>query len=66
MSHHEIARMSAYGRCETVAVVWKQIPAKEAEARTRIILEIVAGELRRKREEEQDCHRATLPNAPGP
>lgn len=34
-------------------IVWKQIPAKEAEVRTRIILEIVAGALRRKRDEKQ-------------
>ncbi len=34
-------------------IVWKQIPAKEAEVRTRIILEIVAGELRRQMDEKQ-------------
>ena len=36
-----------------MAIVWKHIPSKEAEVRTRIILEIVAGELRRQMDEKQ-------------
>lgn len=36
-----------------MAIAWKHIPSKEADVRTRIILEIVAGALRRKREKQQ-------------
>ena len=35
-----------------MAIVWKQIPQEEAEARTRAILEIITSELRRIRDDK--------------
>lgn len=39
---------------QKAVVIWKRIPEEEAEARTRVILEIIVGALRRRRERRCD------------